>query len=202
MTDVAAFKAEMIALVPNLRAFARSLCGTPDWADDLVQETLTRAWANRDSFNQGTNMKAWLFTILRNFFFNELRKKKRIVELNRDGMEIEPGVHETQPSKLHLNDLARELAKLTADQREALMLVSVDGFSYEEAAAICGCAVGTIKSRVSRARRELEAKLGGGGRYRNGCGGCDPAGFHGRTLPGGFQVAGPIGTWRGVESRA
>lgn len=155
------FRAELMALVPNLRGFARSLCGNADWTDDLVQETIMRAWANQKSFEPGTNMKAWLFTILRNYFFNELRKKKRVVEMQRENGALETGMHETQSSSLHLNDLVRELDRLRPDQREALILTAVDGFSYEEAAEISGCAVGTIKSRVARARRELEERLGG-----------------------------------------
>lgn len=155
------FKQDLVALLPNLRAFSRSLCGNSDWADDLVQEAVVRAWANRTSFQEGTNLKAWLFTILRNHFYSELRKKRRSLELQNEAAALEAGVRAEQPSKLHLNDLVRELGRLTADQREALILVSVNGFSYEEAAEICGCAVGTVKSRVARARRELEVRLGG-----------------------------------------
>jgi RNA polymerase sigma-70 factor (ECF subfamily) len=158
---MSSFKQDLVALLPNLRAFSRSLCGNSDWADDLVQEAVVRAWANRDSFEAGTNLKAWLFTILRNHFYSELRKKRRSLELQNEAAALEAGVRAEQPSKLHLNDLVRELGRLTADQREALVLVSVNGFSYEEAAEICGCAVGTVKSRVARARRELEARLGG-----------------------------------------
>lgn len=155
------FKADLTALIPNLRAFARSLCGDAVWADDLVQEAVMRAWANREKYEEGTNLKAWLFTILRNFFFNELRKKKRFRENNNADTAPENAVHESQLSSLHLKDLVRALGKLPPDQREALILTSVDGFSYDETAEICGCAVGTIKSRVARARRELEEQLGG-----------------------------------------
>lgn len=158
---MAAFKQELVELIPNLRAFSRSLCGNSDWADDLVQEAIMRAWAYQGSFEPGTNLKAWLFTILRNYFYSELRKKKRSLEMQNDAAALEAGVRAAQPSKLHLNDLVRELGRLTPDQREALILVSVNGFSYEEAAEICGCAVGTVKSRVARARRELETRLGG-----------------------------------------
>ncbi|MCP5433805.1 MAG: sigma-70 family RNA polymerase sigma factor [Alphaproteobacteria bacterium] len=160
MSD-ASFKDDMIALVPNLRAFARSLCGSADWADDLVQETVLRAWTHRARFEPGTNLKAWLFTILRNYFFNEVRKRRRQVDVGTDSGALEVGIRENQSTALHLNDLVRELAKLAPSQREALILIAVDGFSYEDAARICGCAVGTIKSRVARARRELEEKLGG-----------------------------------------
>jgi len=155
------FKSELLPLLPNLRAFARSLCGNGDWADDLVQETVMRAWASQSTYQPGTNLKAWAFTILRNYFYNELRKRKRSVELHNDRAALEVGVNESQPTHLHLQDLQRELQKLAPDQREALLLVSVDGFSYEDAAQICGCAVGTVKSRVARARRQLEERLGG-----------------------------------------
>lgn len=178
----AVFKGELISLIPNLRAFARSLCGNPDWADDLVQETIMRAWTNQESFQPGTNMKAWLFTILRNHYFNELRKKKRLVDMQKGEVALESGVHESQPSHLHLADLARELDQLTPDQREALLLVAVDGFSYEEAAEICGCAVGTIKSRIARARRELEARLGGADMEPEAAGALTPAGPSGTFL--------------------
>src|SRR6266576_3723053 len=122
----------MLAAVPNLRAFAVSLCGDMDRANDLVQETLLRAWAHQDSFEPGTNMSAWLFTILRNHFRTEYRKRRREVE-----------------------ELREALLHLPPDQREALILVGASGFSYEEAARICECAVGTIKSRVNRARKKL-----------------------------------------------
>jgi RNA polymerase sigma-70 factor, ECF subfamily len=155
------FKQELLPLLPNLRAFARSLCGSSDWADDLVQETILRAWANRTSYEPGSNLKAWLFTILRNYFYNEVRKRRRSVELHNDQAALEVGVAEGQPTSLHLQDLARALEELSQDQREALTLVSIGGLSYEDAAKMCNCAVGTVKSRVARARRELELKLGG-----------------------------------------
>jgi RNA polymerase sigma-70 factor (ECF subfamily) len=158
---MSSFKTDLIDLLPNLRAFARSLCGNPDWADDLVQEAIVRAWANQTSFQPGTNLKAWLFTILRNYFYNEIRKKKRSVELEGQDGTLQVGLNESQPAQLHLADLARELGKLSPEQREALILISVDGFSYEKAADICNCAVGTVKSRVARARKQLEARLGG-----------------------------------------
>src|SRR3569623_2125349 len=125
----------ILGSVPSQRAIAISLCGNVDRADDLVQETLLRALANIDSFQPGTNMSAWLFTILRNHFRSEYRKRRREVE-DSDGHY--PETLKSQP-----------------DQREALILVGASGFSYEEAAHICGCAVGTIKSRVNRARTRL-----------------------------------------------
>jgi RNA polymerase sigma-70 factor, ECF subfamily len=145
----------MLAAVPSLRAFAISLCGNVDRADDLVQEALLRAWANLDSFEPGTNMSAWLFTILRNLFRSEYRKRRREVE-DADGSYAESLTSlPDQTSHLELDEFRRALDRLPHDQRESLILVGASGFSYEEAAHICGCAVGTIKSRVNRARSRL-----------------------------------------------
>jgi len=149
----------MLAAVPSLRAFAISLSGNVDRADDLVQETLLRAMANIDSFEPGTNMSAWLFTILRNLFRSEYRKRRREVE-DADGKYAATlAVQPAQGAHLDFEDLQRALARLPADQREALLLVGASGFSYEQAADICGCAVGTIKSRVNRARNRLAELL-------------------------------------------
>jgi RNA polymerase sigma-70 factor (ECF subfamily) len=149
----------ILAIVPKLRAFAISLSGNVDRADDLVQETLMRAIANIDSFEPGTNMQAWLFTILRNRFRSEYRKRRREVE-DADGHYVESLVAQPeQTSRLEYKELRVALDKLPSDQREALILVGASGFSYEEAAAICGCAVGTIKSRVNRARNRLAQEL-------------------------------------------
>jgi RNA polymerase sigma-70 factor (ECF subfamily) len=145
----------VLAAVPSLRAFAISLCGNVDRADDLVQETLLRALANIDSFEPGTNMSAWLFTILRNHFRSEYRKRRREVE-DGDGSYAESlKSHPEQHGRVEFEEFRAALAKLPPDQREALILVGASGFSYEEAAKICGCAVGTIKSRVNRARTRL-----------------------------------------------
>lgn len=149
------FKSDLIELVPALRAFARSLSGRPDLADDLTQETLLRAWGNRESFTPGTNLKAWLFTILRNAFYTSLRKKAREVEDPDDINARNLAVAASQEEDLGLKDLQKALKRLPDEQREAIILVGASGCSYEEAASICGCAVGTIKSRVSRARRAL-----------------------------------------------
>ncbi len=154
------FKDDLIALLPNLRAFARSLCGNPDWADDIVQETILRAWASQHAFEPGTNLKAWMFTILRHYFYNEVRKRRHSAEV-RSADPPQAIVDECQPLQLHLADLSRELNKLPAEQREALILTSVHGFSYEQVASICNCALGTAKSRVARARRALTERLGG-----------------------------------------
>jgi RNA polymerase sigma-70 factor (ECF subfamily) len=145
----------MLAAVPNLRAFAVSLCGDLDRANDLVQETLLRAWSHRDSFEPGTNMAAWLFTILRNHFRTEYRKRRREVE-DADGDYAERlTTPEAQTGHIEFGELREALGQLPTDQREALILIGASGFSYEEAARICNCAVGTIKSRVNRARTRL-----------------------------------------------
>lgn len=145
----------MLAAVPSLRAFAISLCGNVDRADDLVQEALLRAWASRSSFAPGTNMSAWLFTILRNLFRSEYRKRRREVE-DPDGSHAESLTSlPDQSSHLEVEEFRRALNLLPHEQRESLILVGASGFSYEEAAQICGCAVGTIKSRVNRARTRL-----------------------------------------------
>ena len=155
MTLTPSLKDAMLAAVPSLRAFAISLSGNIDRADDLVQETLLRAIANIDSFQPGTNMSAWMFTILRNLFRSEYRKRRREVE-DTDGSYAESlKSHPEQSSRLEFQEFRTALAKLPPDQREALILVGASGFSYEEAANICGCAVGTIKSRVNRARTRL-----------------------------------------------
>jgi len=149
----------MLAAVPNLRAFAISLCGNVDRADDLVQEALLRGWANLDSFEPGTNMPAWLFTILRNLFRSEYRKRRREVE-DVDGSYAESlTTLPEQDSRLEIDEFRKALKLLPAEQRESLKLVGASGFSYEEAARICGCAVGTIKSRVNRAHSRLAATL-------------------------------------------
>src|SRR6476620_2681713 len=155
MTLTPSLKEQMLTAAPSLRALAIALSGNVDRADDLVQETLLRAIANIDSFQPGTNMSAWMFTILRNLFRSEYRKRRREVE-DTDGSSAESlKSHPEQGSRLEFKDFRTALAKLPPDQREALVLVGASGFSYEEAANICGCAVGTIKSRVNRARTRL-----------------------------------------------
>jgi RNA polymerase sigma-70 factor (ECF subfamily) len=150
----------MLALIPTLRAFAFSLCGNFDRADDLVQETLLKAWQNLDKFEEGTNLRAWLFTILRNSYFSELRKRRREVEDVDGKMTASLSVAPAQQSHLDMQDFRKALTLLPPDQREALVLVGAAGMSYEEAAGIAQCAVGTIKSRVNRARAKLTEMLG------------------------------------------
>lgn len=153
------FKREMLATLPSLRAFAVSLTGKHDKADDLVQDTVMKAWAKQSSFQMGTNIKAWLFTILRNEFYSQMRKRGREVQ-DSDGVFTERlSVHPSQYGSMDLEDFKKALSQLPDDQREAIILIGASGFSYEEAAAICECAVGTMKSRVSRARSRLSELL-------------------------------------------
>jgi RNA polymerase sigma-70 factor (ECF subfamily) len=149
------FRDELLSTLPSLRAFAISLSGKRDRADDLVQETLTKAWKHQDSFTPGTNLKAWLYAILRNEFYSQMRKKGREIEDVDGNFSSQLAVHAEQPGHLDLADMRVALTKLPPDQREALLLIGASGLSYEEAAEICGVAVGTIKSRVNRARRKL-----------------------------------------------
>jgi RNA polymerase sigma-70 factor (ECF subfamily) len=150
---------DLLAALPGLRAFALSLTGNGDRADDLVQDTIVRAWGNLHRFQDGTNLQAWLFTILRNHFYSEHRKRQREVE-DVDGFYAAGLISiPDQNARLDVQDFQRALMKLPLDQREALLLVGAQGFSYEEAAVICGCAIGTIKSRISRARARLAELL-------------------------------------------
>jgi len=154
-----ALKDVLLAEIPSLRAFAISLTGRMDRADDLVQDTLMKAWAHSESFTTGTNIRAWLFTIMRHTFFSQYRKSRREVQ-DVDGEAAARLVSmPDQLAHLDFDDFKRELDRLPADQCEALVLIGASGFSYEEAAEICGCAVGTIKSRVNRARHRLMAQL-------------------------------------------
>ena len=150
----------LLAEVPRLRAFARSMARDPDRADDLVQETLAKAWAHRSKFKEGTNLRAWLFTILRNTYFGELRSRRREVS---DSNGHHAAQLSSQPAQLHyleLQSVAQAFDGMTVGQREALFLVGVSGLTYGEAAEIADCAIGTIKSRAFRARQILLRKLG------------------------------------------
>jgi RNA polymerase sigma-70 factor, ECF subfamily len=159
MTPQPSVRDVMLAAIPGLRAFAISLSGGVDRADDLVQETVIRAMANIDSFKPGTNMPAWLVTILRNLFRSEYRKRRREVEDPDGSYQASLKASPEQFGRLEFKELIVALAKLPYVQREALLLVAASGFSYDEAAAICGVAVGTIKSRTSRARQQLAELL-------------------------------------------
>jgi RNA polymerase sigma-70 factor (ECF subfamily) len=155
----AQIKADLISVIPNLRAFAVSLSGNPDRADDLVQETLVKAWSNIGSFIEGTNLPAWLFTILRNIYYSDYRKRRREVADPEGAMAAKLAIAPAQNGHMDLLDFHAALQKLPNDQREALILIGASGLSYEEAAGICGCAVGTMKSRVNRARNRLAELL-------------------------------------------
>lgn len=153
------FKRELVALIPQLRAFARSLTNDLAMTDDLAQETIMKAWHSRASFRMGTNMRAWLFTILRNQFYSEKRQSWRHSQLDQEEAEHTLSATDDPAAPIALNELRLGLAMLPSEQREALILVGAGGFSYEEAAVICDCALGTVKSRVSRARRALQSIL-------------------------------------------
>ena len=155
----AQIKRDMVAAIPRLRAFAVSLCGNPDRADDLVQETLAKALLNIESFTIGTNLLAWLFTILRNAYYSEFRKRRREVADIDGGLSGMLVSKANQDDHMEYLDFRQALQKLPPDQREALILIGASGLSYEEAAEICKCAVGTMKSRVSRARTRLAELL-------------------------------------------
>jgi RNA polymerase sigma-70 factor (ECF subfamily) len=152
-------KDAILTTIPQLRAFAMCLCKDASRVDDLVQETLVRALRNVDSFQAGTNMSAWLFTILRNHFISECRKERRYVEDGdgtwADSLMSAPSQH----GELQIDELQAALDKLPVAEREAIILAAGAGFSYEEIARICGCPVGTIRSRISRGRSRLAGLL-------------------------------------------
>lgn len=153
------FQQGLLAAIPNIRAFAISLCKNPQMANDLVQETLLKAWANREKFQDGSSLKAWLFTILRNTYFSDFRRARREVQDVDGAAAATLSTHPEQPGHMDMVDFRRNLEQIPDDQREALILVGAEGFSYEEAAEICGCAIGTVKSRVNRARVRLSALM-------------------------------------------
>ncbi len=151
---------DLIAEMKNLRAFAISLSGSVPVADDLVQETLLRAWSKSDKFQPGTSLRAWLFTILRNLYYSKYRKRSREVQDSDGAHANRVIVLGNQESQHDLQDFRAALAKLPPEQREVLTLVGASGLSYEEAAEICDVEIGTIKSRLSRARAKLVDLLG------------------------------------------
>jgi RNA polymerase sigma-70 factor (ECF subfamily) len=155
------FRRELLTVLPHLRAFARGLSGRPDFADDLVQEAAIKAWTARDRYTAGTNMRAWTFAILRNHYLSELRKSKRQTDLDEGAVERMLVMEADQEGPLHLGDMETALQKLAPERREAVLLVGASGFSYEEAADIAGCPIGTMKSRVARARADLARMLNG-----------------------------------------
>lgn len=151
----ATWKQDIIALIPALRAFAWSLSHNASDADDLVQDTLIKAWTNRDKFEPGTNLRAWMFTILRNTYYTSVVRRRREVRDEDGAFAATLTCAADQDWRLALNAMEGALRRLPAEHREALILVGGAGLSYEEAAEICGCALGTIKSRVNRARTRL-----------------------------------------------
>lgn len=155
------FRRDLVAVIPHLRAFARGLCGRPDYADDLVQETLVKAWSAQGRFNPGTSMRAWTFVILRNVFLSEMRRNRFRGDYDPAAAERIMAMGADQEGPLHLSDLHRALQMLPPERREALLLVGAGGFSYEEVAAISGVAIGTVKSRVARARSALNGLMDG-----------------------------------------
>lgn len=170
MTDRSSFANDLVAIIPILHAFSRNLVRNADRADDIVQETLAKAWAKQTSFAYGTNLKAWLFTIARNEFYSQARKLGREVQHTVEVDTLPTAAFAMQPeqeSSLGLRELHEALARLPQRQREALVLVGVSGHSYDEAAEMCRCPAGTIKSRVNRARSRLQELLDPPGEYRH-----------------------------------
>jgi RNA polymerase sigma-70 factor (ECF subfamily) len=153
--DVSDFGTRLVGVIPALRAFARGLCGRADFADDLAQEALVKAWAAKASYLPNTNFKAWIFTILRNHYYSWCRKQRRVAPWDPDAAERLLVCEPAQGGHLELAELAAGLQSLPNQQREALILVGAGGFAYDEAAEIIGCAVGTVKSRVARGRAFL-----------------------------------------------
>ena len=153
---------DLIALIPRIRSFARFLCRDATETEDLTQASLARAWRCRALYTPGTNMKAWVLTIVRNQFYSDKRRSWRVVELDPEVAENTLVALSTPSAALELDDVRRAMLELTDEQRQALNLISVAGLTYHAAAEISGCAVGTIKSRVSRARHALVAILAEG----------------------------------------
>jgi len=155
------FQRDLVALIPETRALARGLCRGRAIADDMAQEALTKAWRSRDSFIPGTNLRAWVFTILRNAIYSQSRRSWREAEWDDAlGRQI-PAPPREQESVIELSDTVRALAGLKYDTREALILVAACGFTYDEAAAICDVPQGTMKSRVARGRAAILSMLDG-----------------------------------------
>jgi RNA polymerase sigma factor (sigma-70 family) len=161
-TSAANFRQGLIEMLPGLRAFAMSLVSNQTRADDLVQETLLKAWAKQEQFVPGSNLKAWLCTILRNQLYTETRKRKREVEDADGAMAAQMIAPAAQEHGSDLRVVWQHIGQLPALQREALLLVGAQGLTYEAAAEVMGCEVGTVKSRVSRARTLLAERLGMG----------------------------------------
>ena len=155
------FRDQLVAMIPQLRSFARGLCGWRDMADDLAQDTMTRAWSARASYTPGTNFRAWMFMIMRNQFYTSIRKSARMTSLDPEVAERTLVQMPDQQHHIHVDDVAKALQKLPHEQREVLLLIGANGVSYEEASEIIGCAIGTIKSRLARGRKALAVLIDG-----------------------------------------
>lgn len=151
---------EMVALIPALRAFARTFCPNAYDADDLVQETLMKGIANIRQYQPGTRLKSWLFTIMRNTFYTRAKLRKREAPGSADCASLLPVAEATQEWAIRGTEIEVAINALPPQQREVLILIGVLGISYEESARICDCAIGTIKSRLNRARATLLELLG------------------------------------------
>ncbi|PLK22227.1 RNA polymerase subunit sigma-70 [Porphyrobacter sp. TH134] len=150
---------DMVALIPALRAFARGLCRDRVYADDLVQEAMMRAWASRHTFIPGTNFRAWMFRILRNHFYSNARKHNQFAVWDPEAAERILVQEPTQESGIHVEDVNKAMLKLPAQQREMLLLIAGAGMSYEDAAVVAGCNIGTVKSRLNRGRAAIKAMI-------------------------------------------
>lgn len=159
MPHTRTFKHKLLEVTPHLRAHARYLCGGVQHADDLVQDTLLKAWSSRDSFDPDSNLRAWATTIMRNLFMSERRRDRFRGEWKEDQMQDYLSVSADQDQSIEVEEINQAMANLPLPQREALVLIAVEEFTYAEAAEICGCEIGTVKSRVSRAREILQKKM-------------------------------------------
>ncbi|MGC4056853.1 MAG: sigma-70 family RNA polymerase sigma factor [Chitinophagaceae bacterium] len=153
-------RADIVKLIPALRAFARTFCQEPADADDLVQETLLKALANIDQFEPGTRLKSWLFTIMRNSYCTKAKKRSREVLRGDDTLFDSAAVPGEQEWNVRIGEVGRAFQSLPDKYKEIIALIVVLGESYESAAGICGCAVGTVKSRLNRARARLSCEMG------------------------------------------
>jgi RNA polymerase sigma-70 factor, ECF subfamily len=181
MSDADEFRDGLLENLPHLRAFARMIARDHTLAEDLVQDTVMQALAKRDQFHPGTNLKGWLIIILRNRFFNEMRRSSRKSEIHVEHLGDIAAIDGGQEVSIEVRDFNRAFRRLPPAQREALTLVGASGFSYEEAAAIAGCPIGTMKSRVSRARLDLQQALDGGA---PALGWTEPTAGHAAATPG------------------
>jgi RNA polymerase sigma factor (sigma-70 family) len=150
----------VVAIIPALRAFARSFCRDPNDADDLVQETLTKAIGNLDKFEKGTRLKSWLFTIMRNTFYTRIKIVAREAPWDADCISSQPSISASQEWSVRGTEVQNAINQLPSAHREVLILIGMLGMSYEETAATCGCAIGTVKSRLNRARASVLEVLG------------------------------------------